>query len=623
MKSLSVRLRDKFLPEGGKLRQFFRKTNRIIHGIKFKNFIKIIKLLKTKKLKKTMEIINKKIQNGIVITPYEIWMSKNDPTKEELEKQRKHKFKNNPKISVLVPMYNTPINFFEELVDSLINQTYFNWELCLIDGSPNKNKEIDNISKKDERIKYKYTGKNLGISDNTNEALKISKGDYIALLDHDDLLPPNSLFEIVKTINKNPEVEFIYTDEDKITTIDKPRFNPYFKPDFAIDTLRANNYICHFSVFKKDLMTKLKGERSKYDGSQDHDLVLRMSEKTNKIIHIPKVLYHWRVHEDSTAKSGGKAKPYAFEVGIKVIEDHLKRVGLEGKVSHGVTRGTYKIDYKVIGNPKVTILIPNKDETKTLKKCINSILKLTTYKNYEIVIIENNSKEEKTFDYYKEIEKNKKIKIIYFPEKEFNYSKIINYGVKNTDGEYIVQLNNNMQLLTPDWIEKMLGMTQREDVGAVGVKTYYPDGTIQHAGIIIGLQNSVGYIFKGLHKNAHGYFAKESEIQNLSAVAKYCMMAKRKTYEEVGYMNPDFAIDFNDVDFSLNIIKSGKLIIYNPFVEFINYATKELKDSKEKQNRYNIERELFNEKWGEYIKKGDPYFNPNFDNKSDQYQIKT
>lgn len=621
---MSVRLRDKIFPEGGKTRQVLRKINIVVHKIRLRNVKKLVLSLKNKGIKKTWNDIVNKVEKGDTPPPYEIWCMLNDPTPEELEKQRKTKFKIEPKISILVPMYNTPINFFTELVQYLIDQTYTNWELCLADGSPNRNEEIETICKKDERIKYNYTNKNLGISGNTNEALKMATGDYIALLDHDDLLPVNALYEVVKAINEDPEIEFIYTDEDKITTMDKPRFDPHFKPDFAIDTLRSNNYICHFSVFRKDLMEKLGGERSKYDGAQDYDIIIRMAETAKNIKHIPKILYHWRVHELSTAKAGGDAKPYAFEAGITVLQDHLKRVGLEGTVTHGATLGTYKIDYKVKGEPKVTILIPNRNEPKTLKTCIESILELTTYKNYEIVIIENNSTEKDIFEYYKELEKNEKIKVLYYPEKGFNYSKIINYGVKNTDGEYIIQLNNDTKLLTPDWLEKMVGMNQREDVGAVGVKLYYPDGTIQHAGTIIGVYGVAGHVFRGLYKNTHGYFARESHIQNLSAVTAACIMAKRSVYEEVGYMEEAFAVAFNDIDFCLKIIKSGKKIIYNPFVEFTHYESKSrgAEDTPEKQERFKKEIDLFYERWGEYKKKGDPYYNINLRLDSDQYEIK-
>lgn len=621
---MSVRLRDKLFPEGGKTRTRLRKINVIIHKMRGRNLKEFLKQIKEKGLKKAWENAIHKIENDGKPTPYEVWMRLNDPSKEELEEQRKTKFKINPKISILVPMYNTPIKFFQELVEYLIKQTYTNWELCLADGSPKKNEKLEEICKQDKRIHYHYTGKNLGISGNTNEALKMATGDYIALLDHDDLLPLNSLYEIVKAINEDPEVEFIYTDEDKITTMDKPRFDPHFKPDFAIDTLRSNNYICHFSVFRKDLMEKLGGFRSKYDGAQDYDIIIRMAEEAKHIKHIPKILYHWRVHELSTAKAGGDAKPYAFEAGIPVLEDHLKRMGLEGTVTHGTTLGTYQIDYQVKNQPKVTILIPNRNETKTLKVCIESILEKTTYPNYEIVIIENNSTQKEIFKSYKKLEENEKVRVIYYPEKGFNYSKIINYGVKNTDGDYIVQLNNDTELITPDWLEKMVGMNQREDVGAVGVKLYYPDETIQHAGTIIGVYGVAGHVFRGIYKKAHGYFARESHIQNLSAVTAACIMTKRSLYEEIGYMDEKFAVAFNDIDFCLKIIEAGKLIIYNPFVEFIHYESKSrgTEDTPEKKERFQHEIELFNQKWGAYKKKGDPYYNINLRLDSDQYEIK-
>ena len=524
---MSMRLRDRLFPEGNKIRTILRKINVFLHALKPSNIKKILKTIKEKGFKEAWNVITNKVENGTTLTPYQIWAQLNDPTEEELEKQRQTKFEYNPKISILVPMYNTPVNFFEELVEYLINQTYKNWELCLADGSPSENEEIEKICKKDNRIKYNYTGKNQGISGNTNEALKMATGDYIGLLDHDDLLSVNALYEIVKAVNEDKSIEFIYTDEDKITTMDKPRFDPYFKSDFAIDTLRANNYICHFSVFRKDLMEKLGGFRSKYDGAQDYDIIIRMAETAKNIKHIPKILYHWRVHELSTSKPGGDAKPYAYEAGIKVLQDHLERVGLEGKVNHGVTLGSYKITYKIKGNPKVSIVIPNKDYTSTLDVCLKSIQKLTTYKNYEIVIVENNSTEPETFEYYKKIDGKNNVRVVYFPGKEFNYSAIINYGVKQTTGEYVVQLNNDTEIITKDWIEEMLGFAQREDVGAVGVELYYPDKTVQHAGIIIGIGGVAGHVFRNLPYNTHGYFSKDSTIQNLSAVTAACIMTKK------------------------------------------------------------------------------------------------
>ena len=615
--SQKKRIRDRLFPEGGKIRSYLRTANRFVKSIFSITYLKEQKnKIKEKGWRVTWIEMKRYMVMGTAAEPenlYQMWIENNEPSKEELEEQRNTKFKINPKISIIIPMYNTPINFFEELVNNLIDQTYTNWELCLADGSPEKNEKLEKIYKKDERIKYKFIGENKGIAGNTNEALSLVTGDFVALLDHDDLLPIFSLYEIVKCINENPDVEFIYTDEDKFEKLGGKRYDPYFKSDFAPDTLRANNFICHFSVFKKELMDKLGGFRSKYDGAQDYDILLRMSEETNNIIHIPKILYHWRVHSLSTAKSGGTAKPYAYEAGTKAIQDHIDRIGLKGTVESGNTLGTYKVNYEIQGNPKVSIVIPNKDYVKTLKVCINSIKKLTTYENYEIIIVENNSEENETFEYYKKIDGKDKIKVVYFPEKEFNYSKIINFGVKNSTGDYIVQLNNDTELLTPNWLQEMLGFAQRDDVGAVGAELFYPDNTIQHAGIIIGIGGVAGHVFKNLPKGIHGYFSKDAMIQNLSAVTAACIMTPKSIYDEVGYMDEKFKVAFNDVDFCLKIRQTGKLIVYNPYVQFTHYESKSrgFEDTPEKKKRFQSEVDRFHDKWQSVLDKGDPYYNIN------------
>lgn len=623
------RIRDKLFPEGGKVRSWLRTINRFFKSIFSITYLKEQKAkVKEKGWRVTWIEMKRYMIMGTLEEPqniYEQWIELNEPTKGELEKQCNTKFEKNPKISIIIPMYNTPVKFFEELVDSLIGQTYSNWELCLADGSNEKNEELKSIYEKDDRIKYQFLGENKGISENTNAALALATGDYIALLDHDDLLPEFSLYEVVKYINKYPEAEFIYSDEDKFEKLGEKRYDPYFKSEFAPDTLRANNFICHFSIFRKDLMDKLGGFRSEFDGAQDYDILLRMSEQTKNIVHIPKILYHWRVHALSTAKSGGTAKPYAYEAGIKAVQVHIDRLGLKGTVTHGNTLGTYKVNYELKGNPKVSILIPNKDYISTLKVCLKSIKKLTTYENYEIVIIENNSEEEKTFNYYKKIDGKDKIKVIQYPEKGFNYSKIINYGVANSDGEYIVQLNNDTELLTPNWLEEMLMFAQREDVGAVGVELFYPDKTIQHAGIVIGMGGIAGHLFRNIPHGMHGYFSKDAMIQNLSAVTAACMMAPRKMYEAVGNMDEEFKVAFNDVDFCLKVREQGKLIVYNPYVQFLHYESKSrgFEDTPEKQERFKGEIDRFQEKWGKILKEGDPYYNINLRLDNDQCAIKT
>lgn len=463
-----------------------------------------------------------------------------------------------------------------------------------------------------------------GISSNSNEALKLATGDYIALLDHDDLLPSFALYEIVKTINENKDVEFIYTDEDKCAVKDE-RYDPHFKPDFAIDTLRSTNYICHFSIFKKELMDKLGGFRKEFDGAQDYDLILRMSETTDKIVHIPKILYHWRVHPNSTAAvNAGEAKPYAFEAGKRAIEAHLERVGLKAKVEHGFSLGIYRVIYEFEGNPKISIIIPNMDHIEELKVCIDSVINKTTYKNYEIIIVENNSKKDETFEYYKELEKNEKIKIVYYPENKFNYSKIINFGVKASTGEYILQLNNDTELLTPNWFEELLGYAQRKDVGAVGVKLYYPDYTIQHAGVIIGIGGVGGHILKNLPKDQIAYFARNTFAQNLSAVTAACIFSRKEIYEEVSYMDEGFEVAFNDLDFCLKIREKGYLIVIDPYVELLHYESKSrgYEDTPEKVKRFQGEIQRFQSKWNDILENGDPYYNRNFRLDIEDYKIK-
>ena len=580
---------------------------------------------------------------------YPDWLKANEITPKELAEQREHKFEINPKISVIVPMYNTKEIFFKELVDSMMNQTYQNWELCLADGSPEKNEKLKKYYEKDSRIKYNFLGENKGIAGNTNAAIEMATGEYIALLDHDDVLADYALYEVVNYINKKTNSEFLYSDEDKIDE-NNNRYDAYFKPDFAPDTLRCQNYICHFSIFKKELMKKLNGFQVGYDGAQDYDIFLRMSEvtKPENITHIPKILYHWRVHNESTAKLNSNAKNYAFEAGKKAIEDHLIRIGLEGTVSEGCIEGIYRIDYKVIGNPSVSIVIPNKDGKDILKVCIDSILAKTTYDNYEIVVVENNSESNEVFEYYKEIIKNEKIRVINYntgkeiiKEEEasieytnenrikvkpgFNYSAVINCGVRNSNGEYVIQLNNDTELITENWLELMIGFCQRSDVGAVGVKLYFPDETIQHAGITVGIGGIAGNRFKSIPKDGHGYFAKESMIENLSAVTAACIMTKKTAYEETGWMDEELAVAFNDVDFCLKIREKGYLIVYNPFVEFWHYESKTrgLENTPAKIKRFQGEMSRFERKWGEILDAGDPYYNINLSLDTEVYHIKS
>ena len=623
-----LKLVDRLMPPGSNMRaKHEKKKNKKILAKLAKTFYPYTDKITAKRWALLVEKLNDEQKNRISNTDYDRWMDLNDPTEEEFGFQRKYHFSYEPKISIVTPLYNTPTDFFRDLLFFMYEQTYSNWELCLADGSPEPLVEIQKMIEKEPRVKYVFLdGKNKGISENTNEAIKLATGDYIGLLDHDDYLSKDCLFEVVKAINENRNIEFIYTDEDKASGVGEERYDAYFKPDFAIDTLRSQNYICHFSVFKKNIMDKLKGFRKDYDGAQDYDIFLRMSEivKEKNIKHIPKILYHWRIHKASTAMQGS-AKPWAFEAGKKALEDHIKRVGLKGIVKNGVALGTYEIEYEVEGEPKVSILIPNKDGVSVLKVCIDSILEKTTYKNYEIVIIENNSEEEETFEYYKELQENEKVKVIYYKEKGFNYSRIINFGVKNSDGDYVIQLNNDTELLTENWLELMLGYCQRKDVGAIGVKLYYPDKTVQHAGVLLGLGGIAGHFFKFIDEKDFGYFSKAVMIQNMTAVTAACIMSRREIYEEVGYMNEELAVAFNDIDFCLKIRKAGYLIVYNPYIEFLHYESKTRgeENTEEKVKRFNREIDTFKKYWQKELDAGDPYYNINLRLDNDRCAIKT
>jgi glycosyltransferase involved in cell wall biosynthesis len=523
------------------------------------------------------------------------WIEQNEPSVAELELQKQHSFPYKPKISIVIPMYNTSPYYFKKLLVSVQVQTYDNWELCLADGSSAKNKKINELCAKDKRIKYNFLGENKGISCNTNEAIKLATGDYIAFMDHDDTLAPFALYENVKYINEQSDVNFLYSDEDRLMY--NKRCKPYIKPDFAPDTLRSTNYICHFVVMKRSLIECLGDLNSKYDGAQDYDYVLRASEATTKIYHIRKILYHWRQHKVSI--SNNSIAP--FLAGLSPVQDHINRMGLKGTVKPDQKYpGNFHIIYDVTGNPLISIVIPNKDHINILKTCVDSILMKSTYNNYEIVIVENNSENKETFAYYSELEKHPKIRVLYYQEKGFNYSKIINFGVKNCSSDYIVQLNNDTEVITPNWLELMLGFAQRPDVGAVGAKLLYPDGKIQHAGVYMHYTNGRYYI---------EHLFKSYSIRNYIAVTGACVMNRRELYNQIGYMDENFAVAYGDIDFCFSLRDKGLLVVYNHNVELYHYESKTrgYEDTHEKTSRINRENEYLLKKWPNLFNAGEPY----------------
>lgn len=538
-------------------------------------------------------------------------------TAEERAIQEKTEFSKKVKFSIVVPLYNTPEQVLKEMIESVISQTYSSWELCIADGSDKEHKYVRNIcsqyAKKDSRIRYKKLKENLGISENTNACIEMSTGEYIGLFDHDDLLHPSSLFYYMQAIC-DKDADFIYCDEDKFENNNGKFFEPHFKPDFAIDNLRANNYICHFTVFKKELLNKTGLFRKDFDGSQDHDLTLRLIENAKNIVHIPMILYHWRVSNNSVALDP-YSKPYTITAGINAVSDHLNRCGIEAEVSSSIVHpNIYRIKYKIEDDYLVSIIIPNKDQVEILKKCVESILNKTTYQNYEILIIENNSVEKSTFEYYDSLKENSKIKIIECKTSgKFNYSYINNFGVKYANGEYILFLNNDVEIITENWIEEMKMYAQRKDVGAVGAKLYYPDDTIQHGGVILGLGGIAGHSHYKVNRNDAGYMGKLFFAQNMTAVTGACLMMRRSVFEEIHGFNEEFAVAFNDVDLCMRIREKGYLICWTPYAELYHYESisRGLEDTPEKQERFAGEIGLFQKLWGKELENGDPYYNPN------------
>lgn len=516
---------------------------------------------------------------------YKRWINQNEPKAQELEKQRNTKFNINPKISIVVPVYNTPEEFFKELVQGLQNQTYSNWELCLADGSPEPIKYMQEYPKKDSRIKYKVIGENKGISGNTNEALTLATGDFIGLLDHDDLLPAFSLYEVVKAINENPEVEFLYSDEDKLETTKGPRYGVFFKPDFSPYTLNSANYICHFSIFKKELMDKLGGFRSEYDGSQDFDIVARASELTNNRVHIPKVLYHWRAHKNSTAQNSD-SKPYAFEVGKKVIKDHIKRsLDTDVEVTDGLTPGSYEVKYLVKDNPKVSIIIDGTNMSKQEIEDKIAILKTSTYNNYEIIIITNEELEYKTV------------------RTTGNVFKDYNEAVTNAEGKYFMIVDENLlKIDKTSYIEDLVGICQDATVGIVGTKLYNEQQQVEHSGIILGMNGIGDFLYKGAPKDIGTYMQRLLIIHNVTCVyAKYAMIDK-EIFMNIGQFTNEFSGLAVSIDTCLKMLQQQKQVVINPIISICVKQLNQIEKTGE---------ENFQNKWKEMYERGDVYFSPN------------
>lgn len=541
---------------------------------------------------------------------YNKWLIEN----ESFEKEKKLKYQ--PLISLLIPVYNIDCTYLSECIDSILEQIYQNFEICLVDDASSNLETIATLKeyeKKDKRIKVKYRKKNGHISNATNDALKMAKGVFIGLVDNDDLLTKNALYEVVNVLNTNKNIDFIYSDEDKMD-LNGMRCFPHFKPDFSPDTLMSLNYICHFSVIRKSIIKKVGGFEVGLEGAQDHDLFLKISEVTNKFYHIPKILYHWRMIEGSTSATLSN-KSYAQDKGILAVEHALKRRNLTGEVLKDES-GYYIVNYDIKKKPLISIIIPTKDYSDILDKCLVSIYEKTTYRNYEIIIVNNNSQEEKTFALFKKYQKEHKNFKVIDANMEFNYSKINNMAVKNAKGEYIVLLNNDTEVITPNWLEIMVGYASLNHIGAVGAKLLYPDGTVQHGGVILGLGGVASHAYIGASRHEYGAYGRLRVPYNYSAVTAACLMVKKEKFLSVNGLEENLKVAYNDIDFNIKLLEKGFYSIFLPQVELYHHESKSrgYDTTTEKYERFLKEAEFMNKKWKDILNE-DKFYNKNYSKK--------
>jgi GT2 family glycosyltransferase len=538
------------------------------------------------------------------------WVERNEPNAAQLARQRQHRFPRQPLISILVPVYRPPLPFLQAMLESVLAQTYSHWELCLADGNsrnPEVRRLLEELAAREARLRVRFLEENRGIAGNSAAALALAGGDYVALLDHDDMVAPFALFEVVRALNAHPEADFLYSDEDQLHN--GQRCNPHFKPDWSPDTLESHNYICHLLVLRRDLLESAGGFRDGFEGSQDYDLVLRASERAKQIVHIPKVLYHWRIHPQSF--SNAQTRSRALEAGRRAIESHLERVGARATVTLGPVDGTYQVVRALPRQPLVSILIPSHDQHQLLSRCLDSVAR-STYRSYEVVLVENNSTEPETFAYYERLAERPEVRLLTW-ERPFNYAAVNNWGASQARGEVLLLLNNDTEVRNADWLERMLEHALRPEVGAVGAKLFYPDGSLQHGGVILGIGGVAGHAHKTWTGDAAGYFHRLAIAQNLSAVTAACLMLRREVFEEVGGLDERYILAFNDVDICVRIRQKGYRIVWTPFAELTHHETKTRgpEDTPEKQARFACEVHTFQETWRDLLRTGDPFYSPN------------
>jgi GT2 family glycosyltransferase len=543
---------------------------------------------------------------------YRRWANRSEPKPADLARQRQHRFPRSPKVSLVVPVYNPQEPFLEAMLQSVLAQTYSDWELCLADAStePHVRALLNRCTERDPRVRVQFLGENRGIAGNSNAALELATGEYVGFLDHDDTLAPFALHEIVAAVNAHPNADFLYSDEDKLDRTGE-RVEPNFKPDWSPETLRSRNYVCHLTVLKRSLAEEVGGFRAGFDGAQDYDLVLRASERARRIVHVPHVLYHWRMHEQSTAANKG-SKTYAYENGRKALADHLHRLGIDASAHDGPVLGTYHVVYHLRTQPLVSVVIPNRDHPELLARCVESLAK-SSYANYELLVVENGSTRPETLAYYRELEKQPHARVLEWG-KPFNYAAANNFAAARAKGELLLFLNNDIEAINPDWLEALVKLAVQPGVGAVGAKLYYADDTIQHAGIVVGMGGVAGHAHLSYPRQAAGHMQRLQYTQNVAAVTGACLLMPKAVFDGIGGFDEGFVLAFNDVDLCLSVLARGYRVVWTPDAELYHLESKTRgpEDTDEKQQRFRREYELFHLKWGHFLKAGDPYYSPHF-----------
>lgn len=561
-------------------------------------------------------------QFGISPRQHARWVRAHEPGQAELAAQRGARFTHAPRISIIVPTYNTAERFLRPMVESVLAQTYANWELCVADGSDAQSPcraLLAGYAEREPRIRLACLPANKGIVGNSNAALALATGQFVAFLDHDDTLAPQALYEIACAVNYTPDADVIYSDEDILSEDGRRRYGPHFKPDWSPDVLRSHNYICHLLVLSRDLVTQVGGFRDGFDGSQDYDLALRATEVARRIVHVPRILYHWRCHAGSTA-GNAHSKRYAYDAGRRALQDHLARTARAGEVALGAGMGVYQVTYQHTNRPLVSVIIPSKDSVETLRRCIDSV-RSAGYRNTECVIVENHSRDRETFEYYRQVASTT-IRVVEWRDR-FNYATVNTFGVRHARGEMLLFLNNDVEAISPDWLDRLLDHGMRPEVGAVGAKLLYPDGTIQHAGMILGIHGSVGHSHRYVPGTSHGYGHRLVATQNVSAVTGACLLMRRSVFEEVGGFDEQFAMEFNDVDLCLKVREKGYSVVWTPYARLTHHEckTRGPRDSAAKRVLYEQERALFKAKWDGVLSKGDPFYNVNLTLKDESFSL--